>query len=148
MPQIKKNALLPYPAGAMFRLVDRVEDYPEFLPWCAASEVHSRDAEHTLATVAVDFKALRERFTTYNHKQDETKIELQLRDGPFRVLRGQWRFLPLAAGACRVEFELEYEFASKLKQALAGGVFGLIAGGILDAFVARARELAQRGALR
>src|SRR5689334_4482360 len=35
MTRVKKSVLVPYSAAAMFDLVDRVELYPQFLPWCA-----------------------------------------------------------------------------------------------------------------
>ncbi|MBV8465049.1 MAG: type II toxin-antitoxin system RatA family toxin [Burkholderiales bacterium] len=121
----------------MFELVDRVEDYPRFLPWCGDTEVHLRDADWTIASVGIDYLGLKSGFTTENRKQDGV-ITMELKDGPFRNLNGAWRFTALADDACKVEFELDYEFSSKALEAVIGPVFSKIASTFVDAFVREA----------
>jgi ribosome-associated toxin RatA of RatAB toxin-antitoxin module len=137
MPQVRKSVLVTHPASLMFELVDRVEDYPRFLPWCGDTEVHLRDADWTIATVGIDYLGLKSGFTTENRKQDGV-ITMELKDGPFRSLTGAWRFVALAEDACKVEFELDYEFSSKALEAVVGPVFNKIAGTFIDAFVREA----------
>ncbi|MDK2125616.1 type II toxin-antitoxin system RatA family toxin [Parachitinimonas caeni] len=139
MPQIKKLVLVEFSAAQMFELVDRVEDYPGFLPWCGFSEVHSRDDLWTVATLGIDYLGLRQQFTTENRKSDN-QISLELKDGPFRNLTGAWRFVPLAENACKVVFELEYEFANRTLENLVGPVFNKIANSFVDAFVKQAEK--------
>ncbi len=137
MPQVRKSVLVTHPASLMFELVDRVEDYPRFLPWCGDTEVHLRDEDWTIASVGIDYLGLKSGFTTENRKQDGL-ITMELKDGPFRNLNGAWRFVVLAEDACKVEFELDYEFSSKALEALVGPVFSKIAGTFVDAFVREA----------
>ena len=137
MPQVRKSVLVTHPASLMFELVDRVEDYPRFLPWCGDTEVHLRDADWTIASVGIDYLGLKSGFTTENRKQDGLII-MELKDGPFRNLNGAWRFTALADDACKVEFELDYEFSSKALEAVIGPVFSKIASTFVDAFVREA----------
>ncbi|WP_374351328.1 type II toxin-antitoxin system RatA family toxin [Chitinimonas sp.] len=137
MPQVHKSVLLGHSAGKMFELIDRVEDYPRFLPWCGGTEVHLRDAEWTIATIGIDYLGLKTGFTTENRKQPGL-ISLELKDGPFRSLTGAWRFVALDESACKVAFELDYEFSSKTLEAMIGPVFSKITGSFVDAFVKEA----------
>jgi ribosome-associated toxin RatA of RatAB toxin-antitoxin module len=139
MPQVHKSVLVTHPASLMFDLVDRVEDYPRFLPWCGDTEVHLRDHEWTIASIGIDYLGLKSGFTTENRKQAGV-ISMELKDGPFRSLTGAWRFTPLGDDACKVEFELDYEFASKAFETVIGPVFGKIAGTFIDAFVKEAER--------
>ncbi|WP_460536700.1 type II toxin-antitoxin system RatA family toxin [Chitinimonas naiadis] len=137
MPQVRKSVLVPYPAASMFTLIDGVEDYPRFLPWCGDTEIHLRDEDWTIATVGIDYLGLKSSFTTENRKQPDL-ITMELKDGPFKSLTGAWRFVVLAEDACKVEFELDYEFASRTLEGLVGPVFSKIAGTFVDAFVKEA----------
>jgi len=139
MPQVRKSVLVCYSATNMFQLVDTVEDYPRFLPWCGEAQVHQRDPEWTVASIGIDYLGLRSGFTTENRKADGV-IMMKLKDGPFQSLAGAWRFTALAEDACKVEFELDYEFASKTLETMIGPVFNKIAGTFIDAFVKEAER--------
>lgn len=141
MAQVKKSVLLEYSAAQMFELVDRVEDYPAFLPWCNRTELKLRDQSCTIATLFIDFRAVRSHFTTRNGKRENEHMQITLVDGPFRRLEGAWRFLALDETACKVEFQLEYEFSSRLFEKIIGPVFAHITGSFVDAFVRRARQV-------
>ncbi|GLR13024.1 ubiquinone-binding protein [Chitinimonas prasina] len=121
----------------MFDLIDRVEDYPQFLPWCGQTQIHLRDHDWTVATIGIDYLGLKSAFTTENRKQADL-ISMELKDGPFRALTGAWRFHALADDACKIEFELDYEFSSRTLESLVGPVFSKIAGTFVDAFVKEA----------
>lgn len=141
MAQVNKSVLLEYSAAQMFELVDRVEDYPAFLPWCHRTELKFRDNARTIATLFIDFKAVRSHFTTSNEKTAPHHMRIALVDGPFRRLEGSWNFRPLDDQACRVEFTLDYEFSSRLFEKIIGPVFAHITGSFVDAFVRRARQV-------
>lgn len=141
MRRIEKSVLVPYSAGRMFDLVDRVEDYPSFLPWCSRTEVRARDETRLVATVHIDYHRLRTHFTTENRRWPGARIEMRLREGPFTALEGAWQFHALDAQACKVEFVLGYQFASALVEGVVNPVFSLIGGSLIDAFVRRAEEL-------
>ncbi|WP_456298711.1 type II toxin-antitoxin system RatA family toxin [Chitiniphilus purpureus] len=124
----------------MYNLVERVEDYPKFLPWCGGVEIHARDAVSLDATIRVEFLKAKTFFRTRD-LLSENRIEMQFIDGPFKTLHGQWLFSPLLEDACKIEFSLDYEFSSRTLEAVIGPVFGRIAATFVDAFIARADTL-------
>jgi ribosome-associated toxin RatA of RatAB toxin-antitoxin module len=138
MRSVHKSVLVPYSAQQMFDLVERVEDYPKFLPWCAGARILQQTTEETLARIDIDYHGVRTHFTTANRNQPPDRIVISLRDGPFRRLDGTWQFRGLSDSACKVEFELNYEFATPVLEGLIGPVFGRIADSFIEAFVKRA----------
>ncbi|HVE50681.1 MAG TPA: type II toxin-antitoxin system RatA family toxin [Casimicrobiaceae bacterium] len=141
MQRVKKSVLVPYAAGEMFALVDDVEAYPKFLPWCAGARVlDSREGAKT-ARIDINYHGVRAHFTTDNANKPGESIVITLKDGPFKHLHGEWRFRALAEDACKVEFELHYEFANTLIETVVGPVFHHIAHTFIDAFVRRAESL-------
>jgi ribosome-associated toxin RatA of RatAB toxin-antitoxin module len=124
----------------MFALVDAVEDYPEFLPWCGAATVLHRDKAITRATIRIDYHGIRQSFTTENLKHPPGEMSIRLVEGPFRRLEGAWRFAALGGRGCKVELRLAYEFKSPMLGRLLGPVFDYIAGSLVEAFVKRAEQ--------
>jgi ribosome-associated toxin RatA of RatAB toxin-antitoxin module len=141
MSQVIKTVLVPYSAKAMFELVDAVETYPAFLPWCGATTVHSRDETHTKATIDIRYFGVAQSFTTFNTKVLHSQMNLTLVDGPFKSLDGRWQFLALSETACKVIFELNYTFANAPIEKIIGPVMSMIAETFVDRFVARAEAL-------
>lgn len=140
MAIVEKVVLVEYSASQMYALVDDVEKYPAFLPWCGGAEILGRNDNRVDAAITIDFRGIRQRFSTANRLQPHELIEMTLIDGPFRHLDGSWRFRPLGLGACKIEFRLHYEFSSKLLEKLIGPVFHYIANTLVDAFVKRAGQ--------
>lgn len=141
MKTIHKSVLLTHSAAEMFALVTDVARYPEFLPWCSESAVLEQSPTGMLARVGMSLGGLRQSFTTRNQHEVDRAVHLQLVDGPFSMLEGTWRFVPLGDGslsACKVEFVLRYAFSSQTLASLVGPVFDKIAGSLVDAFVKRA----------
>ena len=141
MPTVRKSVIVDHGAAAMYALVDAVEAYPRFLPWCAGVEVLGCSPEMTQARIAIDFRGAKFAFTTLNRKQAPKWMRLEFVEGPFERFRGQWLFQPLGQSGCRVEFELDYAFASRAMEALLSPVFGHIAETFVERFVERADEL-------
>ena len=138
MQRVTKSVLVPYPATRMFELVDRVEEYPQFLPWCGGAKVLEQSGDRKTARIDIDYHGVRAHFTTDNVNRPPEAIVITLKDGPFRHLHGEWRFRALGESGCKVEFELAYEFATQLLDKAIGPVFGHIARTFIDAFVKRA----------
>jgi ribosome-associated toxin RatA of RatAB toxin-antitoxin module len=138
MITVERSALVLHSALDMYALVEDIESYPRFLPWCSGAAVEHRDAERTVGTLRVDFKGVHQQFTTENLKSPAERIDMRLVRGPFRSLEGRWRFVALAPDACRVELHLAYQFANPLLGRLVGPVFNHIANTMVDAFVRRA----------
>ena len=122
-------------------LVDRVEDYPQFLPWCGGSTLEHRDETSTRASITIDYHGIKQSFRTANTNEPPHLITIRLVSGPFRHLDGVWRFTALREDACRIDFRLHYEFSSKLLEKITGRVFHYIADTLVDAFVKRADKL-------
>jgi ribosome-associated toxin RatA of RatAB toxin-antitoxin module len=141
MQRVRKSVLVPFAASEMFALVDDVEHYPQFLPWCGGAHVLESHAGGKTARIDIDYHGVRAHFTTSNANRAGESIIVTLRDGPFRHLHGEWRFLALAPDACKIEFELAYEFATHLLERVVGPVFSHIADTFIDAFVRRAEAL-------
>jgi len=125
----------------MYALVEDVEAYPQFLPWCSGVEVQRPDRQRAVATLRVNYHGLRLHFTTQNRMDEGALIEMHLVHGPFKHLEGFWRFVPLAEGACKVEFRLSYELSGKVVEKIAGPVFNHIANTFVEVFVKRAAAL-------
>lgn len=141
MMHIEKTVLIDYSAEQMFKLVEQIEDYPQFLPWCAQSRVLRRDNQGLCASLTIDFKAMQRTFTTENLHQYPHRIDIKLVDGPFRSLAGYWQFDRLSEQGCKIHFVLDYEFSNHFIERLIGPAFGYIARDLIDSFVKRAQVI-------
>jgi len=141
MASVRKSVLVPFGAAAMFDLVDDVEQYPRFLPWCAGARVLERHDGGKTARLDIDYHGVKAHFTTENANRAPHSIVVTLKDGPFRRLHGEWRFVALAPAACKVQFELAWEFRTPVLERVVGPVFGRIANTFIDAFVRRAESV-------
>lgn len=138
---IQRSALLPYPAQVLFDLVNDVDAYPQFLPWCAASEVLEQSDEHMLAALTIAKGSVSQRFLTRNNLQPGSRIEMSLREGPFSDLHGIWEFKALGEMACKISLDLTFEYAGPLVKATLGPLFTQAANTLVDAFCQRAKQL-------
>jgi ribosome-associated toxin RatA of RatAB toxin-antitoxin module len=141
MNRVEKTVLVMHSAAQMFALVDAVEDYPKFLPWCDAVTALQRTEASTSATLHINYHGIKQSFSTQNHKVFPNLMEIKLQNGPFKHLEGEWRFIELTPTACKVEFKLNYVFANLILEKMIAPVFGLIATTFVDGFVARADKI-------
>ena len=141
MALVEKSVLIARTPHEMFLLVDRVEDYPQFLPWCGGTELHQRTDVVTAATLRVNYRGITTQFSTENTKDVPRWMDIRLTSGPFSRMDGGWRFIPLGEAACKVEFRLNYEFSSQLLEKALGPVFNQIADTFVDSFVKRAQKV-------
>ena len=142
MPTVRKSVIVARPREVLFALVERCEDYPEFLPWCSGAEVFERDDHATRARIRIDYHGLHSHIETRNEKTPPERIALEFVDGPFREFHGVWTFAALGNEGCRVELALDYAFANRALEAMLGPVFGHIIETLVDRFVARAEAAA------
>lgn len=141
MPVVNRSALVPFSAAQMFELVDDIERYPSFLPWCRSAREWNRTEDEVRASIEMQRGPLHRTFTTQNRLQRNKMIEMRLVEGPFRHLEGFWRFGEIDENSSRVALDLEYEFSSRLIQLAIGPVFAQITDALVDAFCERARAL-------
>ncbi len=143
MKHVKKSVLLWYSPKEMYELVTAVERYPEFLPWCARAEVLAHDDTSMTARLHLSYAGVRHAFTTRNVHQMNRSVEMSLVDGPFSLLDGVWKFIPVGADAtaCKVEFEMRYAFSNRALEMVVSPVFDRIANTFVDSFVKRAQQV-------
>ena len=141
MAVVHKSVFLGYSAEQMFALVDKVEDYPKFLPWCGGVDVKQREENMLIATLAINYHGVKHSFTTENTNLAPTSMKMRLLEGPFKQLDGTWTLKPLREDACKIEFDLQYEFSSRLLEQIIGPVFGRIANSFVDSFCKRAETV-------
>lgn len=138
MKRISRSAIVECEAMTFYLHVEAIESYPEFLPWCTAAEFHVRPPGRTVATLTLAVKGLRHSITTENTQILGQSIDMRLVKGPFKHFVAAWRFAPLDAGACKVEYSMEYEFSNRIVAAALEPVFRRIADSTVDAFTRRA----------
>lgn len=141
MHKIEKSAIVLHQKTTMFSLVDRVEDYPKFLPWCGKTEILYRDKNKTTASIEINFKGIKQTFTTENQKINEDVMEIKLVDGPFKHLSGEWAFKALDKDSCQIQLKLEYQFSNIILEKLIAPVFNIIANTFIDEFIKQANKI-------
>jgi coenzyme Q-binding protein COQ10 len=146
MPTHAEKRTMPYSADQMYDLVGDVASYPKFLPWCSAVRISKRveleDAIQLDADLVISFKLFREKFGSRVTLYPEPKrIDVEYLDGPFKYLNNHWQFIELENGTCEVDFFVDFEFKSKVLQAVIGVVFGEAMQRIVKAFETRADDL-------
>ena len=140
MPRHAERKVLPYAPGQLFDLVADVGRYPEFLPWCVGARVRTRTEAEMLADMTIGFGPFRETFTSRVALERTERIMVRYENGPFRYLRNQWKFVPHSAGTL-VDFDVDFEFRSRILQAAIGVVFGEAVRRMVNAFQKRARDV-------
>lgn len=145
MAKVEKTVLVLHTAAEMFNLVDDVDKYPDFLPWCGGIELHEKNDDTTSATIHIDYHGLRQQFTTKNAKTFPSSMVITLKNGPFKTFDGSWQFTELNDEACKIEFMLRYEFSSILLEKIISPVFSYIANTFVDGFVKRADVVYKKG---
>lgn len=147
MKRIARSAIVDRSAADLYALVERIEAYPEFLPWCRAARVLERSTPaKTRATLEVGLKGVTQSFSTENLNRPGEAIDMRLVEGPFRHFRAGWRFTPLGPRAAKIEFEMTYEFSSAALARLLEPLFRHIADTMVDAFTRRAKLVYGTGA--
>lgn len=141
MPEVARSVLVGYTPEQMFALVDAVEDYPDFLPWCGGTTLIHRDESILRARIQIDYHGIKQSWTTENPKRAPEEMLIHLVEGPFRSFDGRWRFTRLARSGCKVELSLRYEFSSRVLEKIVGPVFNHIADTLVDAFARRAEQV-------
>jgi ribosome-associated toxin RatA of RatAB toxin-antitoxin module len=140
MREVKRSALVSQPPAVLFGLINDIESYPQFLPWCTHARVQSRSEREIVATLGVKRGPLHAEFTTRNELEPDRRILMHLLSGPFRTLEGEWLLTPIGDEGCRAELTMKFAFKSSLSALLFEQKFAETATLLVDAFVARARS--------
>jgi ribosome-associated toxin RatA of RatAB toxin-antitoxin module len=169
MREIKHSALVAQPPGRLFDLINDIDSYPSFIPWCTRAKVLSRSDREIVATIGVQRGPLKSEFTTRNELEQDRRIVMHLVNGPFKMFEGEWLLTPIAppgskspavdglpaadgrtdakplpvseGTGCRVQLTMKFAFKNALTAVLFEQKFAETASSLMDAFVARARAL-------
>ncbi len=141
MKRIRRSALVPFSARQMFSLVDDIPRYPEFLPWCSDSEVLTREPGRVRARLEIRKGSFRKGLTTNNRLEPYSGIYMVLEEGPFSVFEGNWTFAELREDACKVDLDLQFEFANPVMSVILSPLFEDIGNTMVDAFSRRAESV-------
>ncbi|HEX9207802.1 MAG TPA: type II toxin-antitoxin system RatA family toxin [Steroidobacteraceae bacterium] len=139
--EIKRTALVTFTPPQMFDLVVDVERYCEFLPWVAGAQVHEKSDQDIVASLIMERAGVRQSFTTRNEMVRPDWMSLRLVDGPFKLLEGMWTFTAIGTAGTKIVLEMRFEFANPLASMLFGKAFEQSVSELIDAFVARAKQM-------
>ncbi len=140
MLTVTKTVIVPYTPEQMFNLVNAIESYPRYLPWCTNSIVKSRTDNEVIGTVYLEYLKVKMHFETKNINKPYNQIEMELVEGPFKELTGGWNFTPLGEKGCKINFELQYRFSNSILEKIIGPVFNYISKNIVDCFIKEAHK--------
>ena len=141
MTRICKQENVAYSANEMYSLVNDIVAYPEFLPWCTATNIIEKNDDSLTASISISIGKIKQTFTTANTMQADSAINMRLIEGPFKELTGHWMFRDDAEGGCTVSLDMQFEFKSKIIKHTLGTAFHKIVDSLVDAFVERARNV-------
>jgi len=136
-----RSSLVARPPAVLYQLVDDIGRYPEFVPGCTAAQVLERSEHEVVARLTVRRGPLHTHFTTRNRLDPGRSVQMELVEGPFKVLAGRWSFTPVASNGCRIELQLRFQFSNVVKSVLFDALFEETQSELVRAFVARAQSL-------
>lgn len=139
--QIQRSALVTFSAEQMFALVNDIEAYPQFMEGCTSAVVLERSEGAVLARLELNKMGVKQAFTTRNTLTPPTLMTMNLVDGPFKVFVGRWEFTPLKADACKITFDLNFEFSNPLLAVMAGKWMEAVANDQVEAICLRAKQV-------
>lgn len=141
LTSINKSAVVPYSAEQMYNLVNNVEAYPEFLPWCKDTTIISQGEDFMTASISLTKGKVKQSFTTRNYMVPGRRIEISLLKGPFKHLEGYWMFEPKDEHSCYVYLRMNFEFSNKLIKLALEKIFSHIVNTLIDTFTSRAHRI-------
>jgi ribosome-associated toxin RatA of RatAB toxin-antitoxin module len=142
MPTIQRSALVLHSPDQIFDLVNDIEAYPQFLPWCKSSKIITKSGDKVTASLAISKAGLNHTFTTENTNIQGESIKIKLVDGPFNHLEGFWQFKPIGNNdGTKIQLDMDFEITNRVLAAALGPVFTQISGSLVDAFCKRAQEI-------
>ncbi len=141
MTEISKTAVVPYTPSEMYALVNDIESYPVFLPWCTAAKISNKKDESLIATLSLAMGKIKQSFTTENTMREGSRIDMRLVEGPFKHLTGYWKFNPEDEQSCHIQLHMNYEFKNKIIKYTLGKMFYTVMNTMVESFVQRAQQV-------
>ena len=141
MSSFNKQVTVPYTAEQMYDLVNDINAYPKFIPLCISSEVHEEQDYKLRATIKIAKGKIGFGFTTLNTMEKGRSISMNLENGPFKSLKGVWRFTPSGTNECIISLHFDFEFSNKLLGVALGGLFKQLCDSMDESFRKQAAVL-------
>lgn len=142
MTTIMRTAFVPYSSFLMYDLVNNIEQYPLFLPWCPKASIIYRTENELQATLHFSKGVISKSFTTVNRLFPYQRIEMKLVQGPFRFLEGVWEFQNSLDGkGSQITLNISFEFNNALLSLTLGPLFNHIASTLVESFAKRAHQM-------
>jgi len=142
MTTITRSSLVLFSPDQMFDLVNDVDAYPSFLPWCRNSTIISKTDDVITAELDLAKGGIHHVFSTRNKLVPGESIAIELIDGPFQHLEGHWQFAMIGDNqGCRIQLDMDFEFSNRLISMALGPIFTQISGSLVDAFCKRAQDI-------
>lgn len=141
MTSIHKSAVVPFSAGQMYTLVNDIESYPDFLPWCQGTTILSRGTENLTASISLRAGKVNQSFTTENTMEPGHRIDMNLVEGPFKILKGRWLFEQMDDHTCKVSINMDFQFSNRLIKFALDKIFTHVINTLIDAFTDRAFQV-------
>jgi len=141
MTEISKTTVVPYTSEEMYVLVNDIESYPTFLPWCTEAKILSQQEDSVTAKLSMALGRIKQSFTTENTMQDGSRIDMQLIEGPFKHLSGYWRFIQEDDQSCHIHLHMHFEFKNKIIKHTLGKAFYKVMDTLVESFVQRAQQV-------
>ncbi|MFV9972481.1 MAG: type II toxin-antitoxin system RatA family toxin [Francisella endosymbiont of Hyalomma asiaticum] len=141
MNKVNKSAVVNYSAAQMYELVNDIISYPKFLPMCYDIEIFEQNEIEAAASLKIKSGFVRLDFATHNTMFKNEHIHLNLMNGPFKSLTGDWKFETQGENSCKVSLDMEFTFENKFVEMALGPVFRGLADKMLGAFCKRAEEV-------
>jgi len=141
MTEISKTTVVPYTSDEMYVLVNDIESYPIFLPWCSEAKILSQHGKNLTASLSLALGKIKQSFTTENTMHDGSRIDIRLVEGPFKHLTGYWRFTQEGDQSCHIHLHMHFEFKNKIIKHTLGKVFYKVMDSLVESFVQRAQQI-------
>lgn len=137
--QIKKEAIILKDIETVFKIVNKVDLYKNFVPFCIDSVILSEDTNKMKARLDFNLKGLSTSFTTENTIKENEYIEMKLVDGPFKYLDGKWEFKKISDKTI-IFLTVNYEAESKIVEYTIGKSLEKITNYLVQAFVEESKK--------
>lgn len=122
MAHINKQQIVAATREEVLNVINDIEHYPQFLPWCSEAKIVDQDDDTITAQLTVAYKGFNETFTTRNTTTEEG-VRMQLVNGPFKYLQGAWQLTPISDCQTLVDLTIDYEFKNKASAILLSPAF-------------------------
>ena len=132
---------MPFKQKDIFNLVNDVEAYPEFLPWCSSAKIFEKTSDQVLAKLTLKKMGVSYELVTRNRLRPFNLIDIELVEGPLQSLRGEWLFTELGDLGCKVEMSLGFEMKKRFVDKAMGSLLENAAEDMVRLFSSRAASI-------